>query len=272
MATAPVRVGIAAADAGLAVAGMALRFVKESTGYQTSQTTDPITTTCSCARRDRRRQTGQPSSLRTTGQWGRILARGGPADKLTRRVGCWTWMAAPGGRSISVEAVRWSGCWSRAGSGSAARRGRPARADVRPRRHHPSGCSPTTASWTNWTVKNGPLEQHSPKPRKSSVGCSRPWRLTAYRNAGCCRHPQQGWSPRSSAITGRIPRRRPRSNGLQPGEGSGRHRSASPRRGRWGRAPSPPAAGGRIVRQGGGGRAGRGGDQCWGPEFDCGPG
>ena len=43
VATAPVRVGLAAADTGLGVAAIALGLVKQSLGEEGAQTVDPIT-------------------------------------------------------------------------------------------------------------------------------------------------------------------------------------------------------------------------------------
>ena len=81
VAIAPVRIGLAAADAGLAVAGHAVGFVKQSLGEEGTQTVDPITdllplrgAIVGAARVD---ELTEPDRA-----MGRVLARGGPADEL----------------------------------------------------------------------------------------------------------------------------------------------------------------------------------------------
>ncbi len=104
LATAPVKVGIAVADAGYTAAGMALGLVKQTVGYESSQLVDPITDLFPLrgALVGANRVAELTESDRALG---RMLARGGPADKLSRPGGVLDLLTEPGGLldRISVE-------------------------------------------------------------------------------------------------------------------------------------------------------------------------
>lgn len=104
VATAPVRAGVKAADAGLAVAAMALGAVKESIGEEGPKTVDPITDLFPL--RGALVGANRVAELTENDRaMGRVLVRGGPADKLTRPGGVVDLLTAPGGLldRISVE-------------------------------------------------------------------------------------------------------------------------------------------------------------------------
>ncbi|HOB50083.1 MAG TPA: hypothetical protein PKK01_12330, partial [Mycobacterium sp.] len=103
-ALAYVRAGVAVADAGLAVAGIALGSIKHSLGEDGPKTVDPITDLFPL----RGAMVGANRVAELTENdraLGRMLARGGPADKLTRPGGVVDILAAPGGLldRVSVE-------------------------------------------------------------------------------------------------------------------------------------------------------------------------
>jgi hypothetical protein len=109
IAMAPVRVGLLAADTGLAVGALALGVVKESLGEDgprtvEGQTVDPLTEILplrgAIIGANRVAELTEPDRA-----LGRVLARGGPADKLTRPGGVVDMLTAPGGLidRVSVE-------------------------------------------------------------------------------------------------------------------------------------------------------------------------
>lgn len=101
---APVRASLAAADAGLAVAAMALGSVKQSLGEDVPKTVDPITDLLPL--RGAIIGANRVAELTEDDRaMGRVLARGGPADKLTRPGGVLELLTADGGLldRISVE-------------------------------------------------------------------------------------------------------------------------------------------------------------------------
>jgi len=104
VATAPVRVGLAAADTGLDVAAIALGLVKQSLGEGGAQTVDPITDVLPL--RGAIIGANRVAELTEDDRaLGRALARGGPADQLTRPGGVVDLLTAPGGLlgRVSVE-------------------------------------------------------------------------------------------------------------------------------------------------------------------------
>ena len=136
VATAPVRVGLAAADTGLGVAAIALGLVKQSLGEEGAQTVDPITDILPL----RGAIVGANRVAELTEDdraMGRALARGGPADQLMRPGGVVDLLTAPGGllNRVSVEGSALERALRPVGSqiGCSARTGRS------------SGCLPRTA-------------------------------------------------------------------------------------------------------------------------------
>lgn len=104
VATAPVRAGVKVADAGLAVAAMALGTVKEAVGEEGPKTVDPITDLFPL--RGALVGANRVAELTENDRaMGRALVRGGPADKLMREGGVVDLLTAPGGLldRISVE-------------------------------------------------------------------------------------------------------------------------------------------------------------------------
>jgi hypothetical protein len=103
-AMAPLRAGVLAADAGLSIAAIALDSVKQSLGVEQKQTVDPITDVLPV--RGAIIGANRVAELTENDRaMGRILARGGPADKLTRPGGVMDLLTAPGGLldRISIE-------------------------------------------------------------------------------------------------------------------------------------------------------------------------
>lgn len=109
VAMAPVRAGLVAADTGLAVGALALGVVKESLGEDgprtvEGQTVDPLTEILplrgAIIGANRVAELTEPDRA-----MGRLLARGGAADKLTRPGGVMDMLTAPGGLidRVSVE-------------------------------------------------------------------------------------------------------------------------------------------------------------------------
>lgn len=104
IAKAPIRVGIGASDIGLAVAAFALGLVKQSLGEEGVQPVEPITDIFplrgAIKGANRVDELTEPDRA-----LGRVLARGGPADKLTRPGGVVDLLTAPGGLldRVSVE-------------------------------------------------------------------------------------------------------------------------------------------------------------------------
>lgn len=101
LALAPVRAGVLAADTGLAVGAIALGAVKESLGEQGAQTptgepVDPLTEILplrgAIIGANRVAELTEPDRA-----MGRLLARGGIADKLTRPGGLLDMVSKPGG-------------------------------------------------------------------------------------------------------------------------------------------------------------------------------
>lgn len=101
LAMAPVRVGLLAADTGLAVGALAVGVVKESLGEEgprtvEGQTVDPLTEILplrgAIIGANRVAELTEPDRA-----LGRVLARGGAADKLTRPGGVVDLLTAPGG-------------------------------------------------------------------------------------------------------------------------------------------------------------------------------
>lgn len=101
LAMTPVRAGLVAADLGLAAGAMALGVVKESMGEEgprtvEGQTVDPLTEILplrgAIIGANRVAELTEPDRA-----LGRVLARGGPADKLTRPGGVMEMVTAPGG-------------------------------------------------------------------------------------------------------------------------------------------------------------------------------
>ena len=96
VATAPVRAGVAAGDIGIAVGAYALGLVKQSIGEDPAQTVVPVTDVLPVR--------GAIVGANRVAEWteddramGRVLARGGLADKLTRPGGVADLLNAPGG-------------------------------------------------------------------------------------------------------------------------------------------------------------------------------
>lgn len=96
VAKAPVRAGVAAADAGLAVAAIALGAVKQSLGEEDTKPVDPITDLLPL--RGAIIGANRVAELTENDRaMGRALARGGPADKLMRPGGVVDLLTGPGG-------------------------------------------------------------------------------------------------------------------------------------------------------------------------------
>jgi hypothetical protein len=96
LAIIPVRAGVKVADAGLTAAAMALGSVKEALGEDGPKTVDPITDLFPL----RGAVVGANRVAELTENdraLGRMLGRGGPADKLTRPGGVVDQLTAPGG-------------------------------------------------------------------------------------------------------------------------------------------------------------------------------
>jgi hypothetical protein len=96
LAIMPVRAGVKVADAGLTAAAMALGSVKQALGEDGPKTVDPITDLFPL----RGAVVGANRVAELTENdraLGRALARGGPADKLTRPGGVVDQLTAPGG-------------------------------------------------------------------------------------------------------------------------------------------------------------------------------
>lgn len=94
--TAPVKVGLAAADTGVAVAALAVGFVRQSLGEQDVKTVVPIAEFLPL----RGAFVGASRVAELTEDdraMGRAMARGGPADMLTRPGGVVDLLTAPGG-------------------------------------------------------------------------------------------------------------------------------------------------------------------------------
>lgn len=102
-ATAPVRVGLLAAEAGLAVATLAIGFVKQALGEEVRQGTNPINDVFplggAIIGADRMAELTEPDRAMA-----RILARGGLADRLTAPGGIVDLLTAPGGLLDQVTA------------------------------------------------------------------------------------------------------------------------------------------------------------------------
>ena len=100
----PIRAGIAASDLGLAVGALALGLVKQALGEEGYQPVEPITDILplrgAIRGANRVEELTQPDRA-----LGRMLARGGPADKLTRPGGVVDMLSEPGGLldRISLE-------------------------------------------------------------------------------------------------------------------------------------------------------------------------
>lgn len=95
-ALAPIRAGVKVADAGLAIAAMALGTVKEALGEDGPKTVDAITDLLPV--RGAIIGANRVAELTENDRaLGRLLARGGPADKLTRPGGVVDLLTAPGG-------------------------------------------------------------------------------------------------------------------------------------------------------------------------------
>lgn len=103
-ALAPVRAGVRMADAGLAIAAMALGTVKQVLGEDGPKTVDPITDLLPL--RGAIIGANRVAELTENDRaMGRLLARGGPADQLTRPGGLMDILTGPGGLldRLSVE-------------------------------------------------------------------------------------------------------------------------------------------------------------------------
>lgn len=104
VATNPVRAGLAAAETGLQIAVSALAMVKQSLGEEDVQTANPMTDILplrgAVLGANRVNELTEPDRA-----MGRLLARGGPADQLTRPGGVIDMLTAPGGLldRVSVE-------------------------------------------------------------------------------------------------------------------------------------------------------------------------
>ncbi|MEZ5130435.1 MAG: hypothetical protein R2763_01725 [Mycobacterium sp.] len=100
----PIRAGIAVSDLGLAVGALALGLVKQALGEEGYQPVEPITDILplrgAIRGANRVEELTQPDRA-----LGRMLARGGPADKLTRPGGVVDMLSEPGGLldRISLE-------------------------------------------------------------------------------------------------------------------------------------------------------------------------
>ena len=96
VATTPLRAGLAATETGLQIAVSALALVKQSLGEDDAQTVNPMTDILplrgAVLGANRVNELTEPDRA-----MGRILARGGPADKLTRPGGVVDMLTAPGG-------------------------------------------------------------------------------------------------------------------------------------------------------------------------------
>ncbi len=104
VATAPVRAGVAVADAGLAMSAIALGAVKHSLGEEGPKAGDPITDLFPL--RGAIVGANRVAELTENDRaMGRALVRGGPADKLMRPGGVVDLLTAPGGLldRVSVE-------------------------------------------------------------------------------------------------------------------------------------------------------------------------
>ena len=104
VATAPVRAGVAAGDIGIAVGAYALGLVKQSLGEDPAHTVVPVSDVLPV----RGAIVGANRVAELTEDdraMGRVLARGGLADKLTRPGGVADLLSAPGGLldRVSVE-------------------------------------------------------------------------------------------------------------------------------------------------------------------------
>ena len=104
LASAPVRAGVAAGDIGIAVGAYALGLVKQTLGEDPAQTVVPVTDVLPV----RGAIVGANRVAELTEDdraLGRVLARGGLADKLTRPGGVADLLSAPGGLldRVSVE-------------------------------------------------------------------------------------------------------------------------------------------------------------------------
>jgi hypothetical protein len=106
-ALAPVRAGVKVADAGLAIAAMALGTVKEALGEDGPKTVDAITDLLPV--RGAIIGANRVAELTENDRaLGRLLARGGPADQLTRPGGVVDMLTAPGGLLERVSSVEGS--------------------------------------------------------------------------------------------------------------------------------------------------------------------